>query len=278
MRVQRTSGDSRAGGQRAGRACWMTAATAALVLSGGAAGCGKGVSPAAPGDAGADARGDAPLAACPASDAGAAGGVGDDFGPNARAPATSSALGQLNVYEVTSPRQLEWIDLYLRAELGGTQLTISIYEAAARNAVFRRLTMVQLEVPPCDGWVASGPVGLPLAPGRFYAIGYDPNQAVTAYVDSEANNLPVDGHFGRLIGARTSTSVSLDTLDWGKLSDKDFTRQRIFTSPRADAASDGAVDGASDTGATGSDGGGADRGPASDAPVGDASIPADARG
>jgi len=245
----------------------------ALVVLAAVAGCGKPASPAAASDAGSDLTGDAVLPACPASDAGTPGGIADDFGPNAKAGATSSALGQLNVYEVTSARQLEWIDLYLRADLGGTRLTISVYEAPARNAAFRRVAMVQLDVPQCYGWIASAPVALPLEPGRFYAIGYDPNQAVTAYVDSESNNLPVDGQFGRLIGSKTSTSVSLDTLDWGKPSDKDFTRQRIFTSPRAPG--DGGTE-VIDAG-TGGDAA-ADRAGAPDVPGGDSSGASDARG
>ena len=59
-------------------------------------------------------------------------GVADDFGPNAKIGIVEpSALGQLDVYEVTTPRRLEWVDLYLRADLGGTRLTISVYEAPA---------------------------------------------------------------------------------------------------------------------------------------------------
>jgi hypothetical protein len=243
----------------------------ALALLGGL-GCGKGAAPGAAGaDGGSDALADAGPSGCPVPDAGTPVGIADDFGPNAKIGTTSSALGQLNVYEVTSARQLEWIDLYLRADLGGTRLTVSVYEAVARNAVFRRLTMLQLEVPPCLGWVASGPVGVPLEPGRFYAIGYDPNQAVTAFIDSESNNLPVDGQFGRLIGSKTSTSVSLDTLDWGKPSDKDFTRQRLFTSPRA--AGDGG-----DAGSGGGDASSGDGRGSADAPGGDPVSSLDARG
>ena len=204
-------------------------------------GCGKPASPGASGDGAVDAVAvDAGLTACPEPDGGSPAGVADDFGPNAKALAASSALGQLDVYEVTAPRQLEWVDLYLRAELDGTRVTISVYEAAARNAIFRRRAMIQIDVPPCSGWVGSGPLAVPLEAGRFYAIGYDPNQAITAFVDSESSNLPVDGQFGRLIGSKTSTSVSLDTLDWGAPSDKSFTRQRIFTSARAagDAGAD----------------------------------------
>ena len=160
-------------------------------------------------------------------------GVADDFGPNAKIGSSASALGQLDVYEVTTPRRLEWVDLYLRTDLGGTRLTISVYEAPAKNMAFRRLTSVQVDVPPCVGWVGTGPLGIPLQVGRFYAIGFDPNQAVTTFVDSESNDLPIDGQFGRLIGSMTSTSVSLDTLDFGMPSSKSFTRQRLFTSPRA---------------------------------------------
>jgi hypothetical protein len=222
-------------------------------------GCGKKSSSTASSDGGGgDVRaGDAGLGACPIPDGGADGGtpagVADDFGPNATSGATSSALGQLDVYEVTSARQLEWVDLYLRAELYGTRVTISVYEAIARSATFHRRVMIQLDVPPCLGWVGSGPLGLPLEAGHFYAIGYDPNQAITAFVDSESSNLPIDGQFGRLVGSKTSTSVSLDTLDWGTPSDKSFTRQRLFTSPRA----------AGDAGASAGDAGG-------DVPAGDA--------
>ena len=99
---------------------------------------------------------------------------------------------------------------------------------------------MQVDVPPCVGWVGTGPLGISLQVGRFYAIGFDPNQAVTTFVDSESNDLPIDGQFGRLIGSETSTSVSLDTLDWGMPSSKSFTRQRLYTSPRA--ADDGGVD------------------------------------
>ena len=175
-------------------------------------------------------------------------GVADDFGPNAKIGSAASALGQLDVYEVTTPRRLEWVDLYLRTDLAGTRLTISVYEAPARNMTFRRLTTVEVDVPPCVGWVGTGPLGISLQVGRFYAIGFDPNQAVTTYVDSESNDLPIDGQFGRLIGSSTSTSVSLDTLDWGMPSSKSFTRQRLYTSPRA--ADDGGVaSDASDAGA-----------------------------
>jgi hypothetical protein len=231
------------------RPAWHAAATSALALLAllivaPTLACKASSSSSGDIDGGRDAAAtDAGPPACSiAADAGAPSGVADDFGPNAKAGAASSALGQLNVYEVTSPRQLEWVDLYLRADLAGTRLTIAVYEAAARNATFRRLATVQVEVSPCLGWVGTGPLGIPLEPGRFYAIGFDPNQAVTTFVDSESNDLPIDGQFGRLIGSETATSVSLDALDWGKPSDKSFTRQRLFTSPRA---TDGGVTDAS---------------------------------
>ena len=239
-----------------------------------AGGCGSSSSSAAT-DSGTDAPGggDAGISVCPASDAGAPAGASDDFGPNAKAGASSSALGQLDIYEITSARALEWVDLYLRADLAGTRLTIAIYEAAARNAVFRKLTAVQVDVPPCVGWIGSGPLAIPLVAGRFYAIGFDPNQAVTAFLDSETNDLPVDGQFGRLIGSKTSTSVSIDTLDWGTPSDKSFTRQRLFTLPQA--GGDGGSGDDADAGATGDAPN--DRPGALDAAVGDGAV-LDARG
>jgi hypothetical protein len=208
-------------------------------------GCSKSSSSSAT-DAG-HGSGDAGLSACTAvasmgdlSDGAAAAdastgpaGVADDFGPNAKIGSSASALGQLDVYEVTTPRRLEWVDLYLRADLGSTRLTISVYEAPAKNMTLRRLTSVQVDVPPCVGWVGTGPLGISLQVGRVYAIGFDPNQAVTTFVDSESSDLPIDGQFGRLIGSMTSTSVSLDTLDFGTPSNKSFTRQRLYTSPRA---------------------------------------------
>ena len=228
------------------------AALAAVSLVFAASGCGKSSSSSAA-DAGSDSSGDSGIPACtavatmgdPADGAAAAdaafgpAGVADDFGPNAKLGSSASALGQLDVYEVTSPRRLEWVDLYLRTDLGGTRLTISVYEAPAKNLAFRRLTSVQVDVPPCVGWVGTGPLGISLQVGRFYAIGFDPNQAVTTFVDSESNDLPIDGQFGRLVGSMTSTSVSLDTLDYGMPSTKSFTRQRLFTSPRS--ADDGGI-------------------------------------
>lgn len=255
------------------RIAGLIAFSTAVVLSG----CSKSSSSHAT-DAGSDGSGDAGLAVCTAvASAGAVAdgdgaasdassgptGVADDFGPNAKAGGAASALGQLDVYEVTTPRRLEWVDLYLRSDLGGTRLTISVYEAPARNMTFRRLATVQVDVSPCIGWVGTGSLGIPLQVGRFYAIGFDPNQAVSTFVDSESNDLPIDGQFGRLIGSETSTSVSLDTLDWGMPSNKSFTRQRLYTSPRdADGGvTDGGVTdglGPSGDGAAASDAGGTD--------------------
>jgi len=220
------------------------------------AGCSSKSSSSNAADAGSDGAADAGIAACSAvaspggaSDGAAAAdaasgpaGEADDFGPNAKVGSAASALGQLDLYEVTTARFLEWVDLYLRTDLPGTRLTISVYEAPGRNMTFRRLNMVEVDVPPCVGWVGTGRLGIPLQVGRFYAIGFDPNQAVTTYVDSESNDLPIDGHFGRLIGSSTSTSVSLDTLDWGMPSTKSFTRQRLYTSPRAADGTDAASD------------------------------------
>jgi hypothetical protein len=231
------------------RTAGLIVVSVSTVLS--ASGCSKSSSSSAS-DAG-GGSGDAGLPACTAvasagdrSDGAAVdgspgpAGVADDFGPNAKIGSSASALGQLDVYEVTTPRRLEWVDLYLRTDLGGTRLTISVYEAPAKNMVFRRLTSVRVDVPPCVGWVGTGALGISLQVGRFYAIGFDPNQAVTTFVDSESNDLPIDGQLGRLIGSMTSTSVSLDTLDFGMPSSKSFTRQRLFTSPRAvdDATTD----------------------------------------
>jgi hypothetical protein len=208
-----------------------------------AAGCSASAPAAA--DGASDAVDDVGAPACPAPEAGTPAGVADDFGPNAKLVGTPSALGQLDVYEIVAPRRLEWVDLYLRADLAGTRVTISVYQALARGAVFSKLTDVQLDVPTCVGWIGSGPLGVPLEAGRFYAVGFDPNQAVSTFVDSESSDLPIDGELGRLIGSKTATSVSLDTLDWGTLATSSFTRQRLFTSPGAGdggATSQGAAD------------------------------------
>jgi hypothetical protein len=209
---------------------------------------------------------------CPAVDGGPQGDDGgtvsgvDDFGPNAPAAKAASSLGRVNVFEVTSPSQLERVDIYLRADLPRTRLTIAVQEAASRTAAFTKLTDVQIDFGVCEGWASSGPVAIPLRVGRFYAMGFDPNQVVTPFVSTDGDSLPIDGMFGRLIGSRTATSVSVSTLTWEKFLDKEYNRQRIVTSPRAadgldgtgvDAGADGPVgDGAGAT--DGGDGGGSD--------------------
>src|SRR4051812_24731585 len=118
------------------RIAGLIAFSTAAVLSG----CSKTSSSRAV-DAGSDGSLDAGIAACTAvalaggaNDGAAADastgplGVADDFGPNAKVGSAASALGQLDVYEVTTPRRLEWVDLYLRADLAGTRLTIAVYE------------------------------------------------------------------------------------------------------------------------------------------------------
>lgn len=212
-------------------------------------------SPDAADDGSADSK-EAGLPACPDPDPASATAAADDFGPDAKAVTMASAMGRINVYEVTSPHLLERIDAYLRADLPGTRVTLSVYEAPSMTKPFVKLTDVQVDVPTCEGWASSGAVMVPLVVGRFYAVGFDPNQLVTTFVNADMNNIPIDGHFGRLIGSKTLTSVSLQTLTWDKVSDKDFMRQRLLTSPTAgddagvaDDAGDGdaggdAVDGA----------------------------------
>ena len=105
----------------------LIAFSTAAVLSG----CSKSSSSSAA-DAGSDGPLDAGITACTAVASagtdgaaaldGSSGRVGeaDDFGPNAKVGSAASALGQLDIYEVTRPRRLEWVDLYLRTE-GMTQ-------------------------------------------------------------------------------------------------------------------------------------------------------------
>jgi hypothetical protein len=216
--------------RRDGGSGWVLLAASLLV----AAGC-KGGAGASAGDGGADGRdgaGEAPLALCPAPEGDPAEAASDDFGPNAKAVA-SSALGRVNIYEVTSQRQLDRVDLFVRSELAGTRVTMAVYEAAARDVTFRKVTDVQVEVPACQGWASSGVLAVPLVVGRFYAVGFDPNQAIVTYLNNDMSNIPVDGRFGRLIGSKTATSVSVGALGWDKISDKEFTRQRLVTTARS---------------------------------------------
>lgn len=237
---------------------WMSSLVAGVCLLGAAACGGKGE--ATPSDAAADvgdgAAGERPIVFCPEVDAGAGaadgsaptsaaqpdGGQGgdhdggspseDEFGHNAPA-AKASSLGRVNVYEVAAPALLERVDVYLRADLEATRLTIAVQEATSRTAPFRNLAHVQLSFDTCQGWASSGPLSIPLVVGRFYAIGFDPNQVVTAFVNTDADSVPIDGAFGRLIGSRTATSVSTPNLTWDKFTEKEYNRQRLLTSPRA---------------------------------------------
>jgi hypothetical protein len=208
---------------------------------------------------------------CPGIDAAAAttgdgGGAitrTDDLGPNAPATKAASSLGRVNIYEVTSPSVLQRVDVYLRADLEQTRLTIAIQEATARTAPFTKLMDVQIDVGTCEGWASTGAISIPLAVGRFYAIGFDPNQPVTAFVSADAETLPIDSAFGRLVGSKTATSVSIPNLTWDKLSEKEYNRQRLLTSPRpggspfdggatdSSDASDAPGDGVTDTTRTG---------------------------
>jgi hypothetical protein len=181
-----------------------------------------------------DGTNDLPLPMCPEPEAASDMAAADDFGPNAKAVAMPSAMGRVNVYEVTAPHLLERVDIYVRANLAGSRVTISVFEAPAKDKDFQKLADVQVDVPPCEGWASSGTLAVPFARGRFYAIGFDPNQLITTFVNADMSNIPVDGRFGRLIGSKTVTTVSTSTLGWDKVADKDFMRQRLLTSPRAD--------------------------------------------
>ncbi len=166
----------------------------------------------------------------------------DEFGPNAPAIKTASSMGRVNIYEIASPHLLERIDVFLRADLERTRITIAIQEATTRTGAFRKLKDVQLDVGSCQGWATSGPLAIPLEAGRYYAIGLDPNQAITPFVSVDGETLPIDGAFGRLIGSKAATSVSVPTITWEKFTDKEYNRQRLLTSPRAgDPAPDGGI-------------------------------------
>lgn len=174
-------------------------------------------------------------AAAPENDGGVDGGVAtsDEFGPNAPAAKTASSLGRVNIYEVATATLLERVDVYLQADLASTRVTIAIQEATSRTTAFRKLADVQMDVSVCQGWATSGPLAIPLVAGRFYAIGFDPNQGVLPFVSTDGDVVPIDGAFGRLIGSRTATSVSVTNLTWDKFTDKEYNRQRLRTSPRA---------------------------------------------
>jgi hypothetical protein len=211
-------------------------------------------------DAGTDAAGDskdAGLPACADPPAASDMAAADDFGPDSKA-VMPSALGRFNVYEVTTPRLLERVDVYVRSDLMGSRVTISVFEALSMAKPFNKVTDVQVDVAQCQGWASSGALTIPLHAGRFYAVGFDPNQLITTYVNADMSSLPIDGTFGRLIGSKTVTSVSVTTQTWDKVEDKDFMRQRLLTSPREedDGGDDADADAATDDG--GSVGGPAD--------------------
>ncbi len=180
----------------------------------------------------------------------------DEFGHNAPGSKTASSLGRVNVYEIATPSLLERVDVYLRADLEATRLTIAIQEATTKTATFRKLADVQLNFDICQGWATSGPLAIPLVVGRYYAIGFDPNQVITPFVNTDTDTVPIDGAFGRLIGSRTATSVSVTNLNWDKFTDKEYNRQRLRTSPRepdpvvpdAGTTDGGTTDGATDKG------------------------------
>ena len=244
----------------------------------GAAACsgkGGGASADAGDDAGDGAAGEKPVVLCPEVDAGtigdddagagAAGDAGvpttDEFGHNAPVSKTASSLGRVNVYEAATAALLERVDVYLRADLEATRVTIAIQEAPSRTAAFRKLADVQLDVGTCQGWATSGPVAIPLVVGRYYAIGFDPNQVIMPFVSTDGDVVPIDSAFGRLIGSRTATSISTAALTWDKFTEKEYNRQRLRTSPRApDPVPDAGADTAGDSGGPegGSDGGSGD--------------------
>jgi hypothetical protein len=205
-------------------------------------GCSKESGGASPADGGADGSQERPVVLCSTLDAAAddedATGPWtegtDEFGPNAPAAKAASSLGRVNIYEVASPRFLERVDVYLRADLAHTRLTIAVQESTARTAAFRKLADVQIEFATCEGWASSGPLMIPLEVGRFYAIGVDPNQPITAFVNADSDSWPIDGAFGRLIGGKVATSVSVPTITWDKFSDKEYNRHRLVTTARDD--------------------------------------------
>jgi hypothetical protein len=153
----------------------------------------------------------------------------DEFGPNAVASKTPSPLARINVYEVTTESVLTNVEIYLNPPLPKTWVTITVAESTSKMKPFARVESVMVPITNCPGYVNAGPLSIPLHAGSFYAIGFDPNQAVNYATATEVGSLPIDGAFGRLIGSRTDTSVSLPTLSWDKFSDKEYFRQRLTT-------------------------------------------------
>ncbi|MEO8212418.1 MAG: hypothetical protein ABI560_04465 [Myxococcales bacterium] len=216
-------------------------AALAVVVAAGTVGCKKSDGAATMDGGSSDGVGEAPLMQCAPVDGGPTPTLGDggtvvgtdEFGPNAAIAKPASSLGRVNIYEITTPATLERLDIYLHSELPQTRLTIAIQEATSRTTPFTKLIDVQLDMATCEGWATSGPLQIPLKVGRFYAMGFDPNQPVMSFVSMDGESLPTDGMFGRLIGSRTATSVSVSSLTWEKFLDKEFNRQRVVTSPRA---------------------------------------------
>lgn len=218
-------------------------------------GCSKGSSSstADAADGGGDGLPDGALPLC-VEDGGATGAVAlseagvasdvDEFAPNAPVAKMVSSIGRVNIYAATAPRSLDRVDVYLGSALAGTRVTIAVQEAAAQGAAFQKVFDVQLDFGACRGWASTGPISVPLVAGHFYAIGLDPNQPIDAYVSTDANALPIDGAFGRLVSSKTTSSVSNAGLTWDKASTAEFNRQRLATSPRVPDARDVVVDAA----------------------------------
>jgi len=217
-------------------------------------GCSKGSSSSSADAAdGGDGPDDGALPLC-ADDAGAADALAlseagiasdlDEFAPNAPVAKMVSSIGRVNIYTATAPRTLDRVDVYLGSALTGTRVTIAVQEAIAQGAVFQKVFDVQLDFGACQGWASTGPISVPLIAGHSYAVGLDPNQPITAYVSTDANALPIDGAFGRLVSSKTTSSVSSGGLTWDKASTAEFNRQRLATSPRVPDARDVVVDAA----------------------------------
>ena len=158
-------------------------------------------------------------------------GSADEFGPNAKPAQQPSALARVNIYEVTTPTRLLGAEVFVEPASAQTRLTVAVHEAPDRKTPFRKLVDVQLEVPACPGYAGTGPIDIELYPGFLYAIGYDPNQAIGYAVVTETGSLPVDGRFGRLVGSKTDTSVSVPELPWMGFADREYYRQRLWTTP-----------------------------------------------
>lgn len=187
-------------------------------------------------DASADSQADGADVFCQLAGAARPGGITDtpdEFGPNAVVSKTPSSLARMNIYEVTSASVLTNAEIFLQPTLSKTRVTITVAEAPSKMAGFKPLMVTQIDLNDCPGFVSAGALAIPMHPGRFYAIGYDPNQAVNYTTVSEAGTLPVDGVFGRLIGSRTDTSVSMPMISWDKFTDKEYARQRLTTRPGA---------------------------------------------